>query len=110
MPAMTKHERTELKKVISAFYKRAGRSWGDRPVNYCVAETFAIMLAEAIKASNALAWLPLNVGKPNIRWLLSLIIKGLTAESLNRLHPLAVIKVIDNWHTIISMNSTMCAK
>ncbi len=80
MSEMSKDERIKLKKIIEAFYKIAGRTWGDRPVNYCVAETFAIVLNEAIKASKSLAWLPLSPGKPGIRWLLGLIIKGLNAE------------------------------
>ena len=67
------------------------------------------MLNEAIKASRSLAWLP-HPGKPGLRWLLALIIKGLTAESMETLNPLAIIKVIDNWGTVLSMKSTMCAK
>ncbi|VAX00156.1 hypothetical protein MNBD_GAMMA22-1157 [hydrothermal vent metagenome] len=76
MPKMTASERTELKKAIEAFYKKVGRTWGDRPVNYCVAENFAIMIHEALKATDSLAWLPAPSMKPNLRWLLSLLVKG----------------------------------
>ncbi len=110
MPVMSASERTELKKIISAFYKIAGRTWGDRSVNYCVAGTFAVMLNETIKASKSLAWLPISSGKPSLPWLLGLLIKGLTAESIKKLNPIAVMGVIERWNTELVMSSTLCAK
>ncbi len=64
MSELTSNERNELKKVITAFYKRAGRTWGDRSVNYCVAGTFAIMMNEALKASFASLSLATPISKP----------------------------------------------
>ncbi len=109
MASMSASERLELKGIISAFYKRAGRTWADRPVNYCVAETFAMMLNEAIKASKSFAWLPYP-GKPGIRWLIGLIIKGLTVEAIETLNPMAVTGVLERWNMELVMQSTFCAK
>lgn len=79
-------ERIELKKAIEKFYKKAGFSWGDRTVNSCVAADFAIMLDSGRQSTKSLAWLPTPSVKPDLKWILSLIIRGLLAEASDRVH------------------------
>ncbi len=108
---MKQSERTELKKAIEAFYKKAGFSWGDRPVNSCVAEDFAIMLDAGRQATKSLAWLPGPSAKPNLKWILGLILRGLLAEASNRVTPFAAKMVVSqNWQMRMRISSTLCSK
>lgn len=108
---MKQSERTELKKAIEKFYKKAGFNWGDRPVNSCVAEDFAIMLDTGRRTTKSLAWLPGPSTKPNLKWLLSLILRGLLAEASDKVTPLAAQMVISqNWQMRMRISSTLCSK
>lgn len=108
---MKKSEREELKKAIEKFYKKAGFSWGDRPVNSCVAEDFAVMLDTGRRTTKSLAWLPGPSTKPNLRWILMLIIRGLLAEASERVTPFAAKMILSqNWQMRMRISSTLCSK
>lgn len=106
---MKQSDRTELKKAIEKFYQKAGVSWNDRPVNSCVAEDFAIMLDSGRQATKSLAWLPGPSTKPNLNWILKLIIKGLLAQASDRVTPFAARMVVSRgWQSRMIISSMQC--
>lgn len=109
MAHLSKSEREDIKKLISILYRKAGRIWSGH-VNHCVAEDIAIMINEARKTTKAFAWITPAPGRPSIRWLLGLIIKGLIAESQERISPAAALAVLHVWDRKLRTDSTVCFK
>jgi len=112
MAHLKKSEREDIKTLISVLYKKAGRSWGDRHVNHCVAEDIAIMIDQARKTTKSFAWITPSPGKPSVRWLLGLIVRGLIAEMRNEITPTAAraVLLVRGWDHRLQISSTVCFK